>query len=256
MKKSFLCKLGTFAVFVFAGVLLSGCAGRYFSPSECREPDISLEELEGKKQLAMDPERKFADATSFVQRATLTYSLPLLGDTVFVIETFYKKPDKFRTDMRQDNKLIFSTIYNNGQAVRINYTDNTVTQVTGEELEELNLVFRMNLPNSTYQNTFDKVEFQECEIDREQYYRVRGITEHAKIPPMDFYIGTTSMMTKGIVLEGKSEVRIDSYDLYDGVIIPDTTSINQDGIELHSKVLTYKLNANLKESFFTLPPVK
>ena len=233
--------------------LMSGCS--MFSAVDERPADITLEELEIKKQQAMDPQDRFKEAQSFVQREVLTISKWFFSAQC-TVETKFKKPDRFRLTTYMEGRPLVTIIYNAGKAWQVNYQENKVEAISGSDLEQLRVVFDLNRPDSTYQSTFQSVDLTECEIDDHEYYHLHCVSGVEGMPPIDFYISKKSFMTKRLVIEGVSDSLIERYALEDDVIIPQEILGEQDGVTTRSKVVYYKLNAIINDNEFLPPTLK
>lgn len=255
MKVYRLCRLVMFGVIV---LLFCGCS-TLIEP-EKQPADITLAELEARMGNAMDPGRRYRDADSYLQHL-VTHLSTWYGGADILMKVRYKKPDKFRFDYIMDGRPLTSMIYNGSAAYVVNYGDKETVKLNADEFGKLTMFLRLGQPESTYADTFPEVELYECEIDGEPYYWLRCyFNADVKSNPYDVFVDKESYLIKRVQLNtgkyGEYTAEIEKYSEFDNVIIPDVFVFRQNGLVQECDVVIYKLDANISEDAFDLPPYK
>jgi hypothetical protein len=118
-------------------------------------------------------------------------------------------------------------------------------------------------PANKIVDIFDKIKVYESsplvtDIN-EQYYKL--VCSKDDLNPINLYLDKKSCLPrriKAIFNINNNSIEYDStmkrYSLYEGVMIPDESIVEQDGITQESKVLHYKLDIKFPDNEF-LPPV-
>lgn len=247
------------AVLLIAAVLLFGGCSTLIEP-EKHPADITLEELEARMGNAMDPHRRYRDADSYLQHLVTRLST-WYGGADILMKVRYEKPDKFRFDYIMDGKPLTSMIYNGSAAYVVNYKAKETVKLNDEEFAKLTMFLRLGQPDSTYSNAFPLVELYECEIEGVPYYWIRCyFNVESKGNPYDVFVDKDSYLIKRVQLNtgryGEYTAEIEKYSEFDSVIIPDVFVFRQNGLVQECDVVIYKLDANIAENAFDLPPYK
>ena len=238
-----------------AGVL-SGCAGlgETLLPS-----DITVEELQSRKDAATDPEGRFSKASTYVMHQTVTDNSIFGNPAGKLIELKYKRPDKLKCTISEDGKNLSGYIINGDSAWNIDYQSRKVSPIPPQHMVMIKTLTKLNTPATRYKDVFKNVEIFKVNDSDGSYYKLCCSNNPANT--FDIYIDTKSFLTSrmktsftlptGVL---KSDSIMKSYTLYEGIRIPDeSVSVTGDD-EQKQKVIYYKLNVPLDDSEFK-PPV-
>ncbi len=246
---------------MFAGLLIAGCATTggedILSPS-----DLTLEELELRRNAATDPEGRFAASTSYIMRQEIIERYWLNDDVIRMVEVKFAKPDKMALITYENNKpaSVFCTDGNRGWLCY--YANRRIVQFDENGLRRMQMLASLGRPGSgSYREIFAKVEVFRCVNDEGRFYRIDCYGENSAYP-VSFYLDSGTFLPRQVrmkvpVADGSYVDyinRIQDYGMRDGVNIPVTTIVEQDGVTHECKVIFYQLNPVFAESEF-LPPV-
>ncbi|MBR1966121.1 MAG: hypothetical protein IKA22_05880 [Lentisphaeria bacterium] len=242
-------------------LLFCGCA----SLETLEESDLTIAELEEKMEKAMDPSGAFRRATSYVQREMLKIE-GVFFDDIYQIDLKYKKPDFLRLTTLENNQPISGVIYNAGSAWQVDYNEKKVKEITGADLIRLNMLHKLTTPTEKYSQIFKEIKVFRCKFadDDGEYYKIVCNPANKK-NTVSVYVDANDFLPRRIdadltvIFENKpvefeSSCVIESYELMDGVMIPQKAVSVSNGIESTTTVFDYKLNVNIPDSEF-LPPV-
>ncbi|MFA6102042.1 MAG: hypothetical protein WCV67_05685 [Victivallaceae bacterium] len=249
-----------FAFSAVAGImLLSGC-GMFNGGQEEYPADISIPLLQERMQRATDPDRKFANADTYVQKQMLEVKKSFGEPVQSIVEIKFKRPDMFKMTMLRDNQLVNSVIFNGKQAWSINYFKKTVAPIEGLQFETLKLIFDMGHPGVSYTQIFKNVKLSQVRIEELEYYKMVCTPNVSGLEPYSIYVGKNSFLTK--MLETVEQINgenakytaiMDTYAMYEGVMIAKESTTILNGIKQNYKVIYYKLNAKIDDAEFTPP---
>ena len=247
LKKSFRRLLPGF-VTALAPFLLTGC----LTPSEEElSPDITLNELEKKMLAARDPRGVFMHAKSYVQKQVVT-----TGKKEALVEVKYLAPDKYKIVTLKENRPETAIILNGDSAWAVQYRERRVTPITGWQLSRLKNMYSLGTPDDSYQHLFAQVDLSMVKLDDREYYKMTCIPRNREDAPISIYVGKDSFLLRRMVIPAPYNYQstIERYGLYEGVMIPEETVIEQNGVRSTSKIYFNKLNADVAPDEF-LPPV-
>jgi len=216
--------------------------------------NISLSVLQLKMQKAMDPDGRYRKSKSYVQKQILMVKEDWESEKSYIVEVRYKRPDKLKMTVKEDNIPTTSIIFNGKNAWVVNYKEKRRTLIRGEQLEKMKVLFALGRPGSTYQEIFKEVKLFEVELDGQPYYKIKCISKFKDQEPLLVYVGKHNFLTKRIDVSPDITSIIDQYGLYDGVIIPEETTEILDDRKKRYKLIMYKLNVNIDDNEF-FPPV-
>ena len=134
----------------------------------------------------------------------------------YIVEIKFKRPDKLRMTIKEDNIATTSIIFNGQNAWVVNYKDKKRTLLKGEQLERMKVLFALGRPGSTYQEIFKEVKLFQVELDDQPYYKLKCISKFKGQKPLIVYIGKHNFLTKRIDIPPHVISIIDQYGLYDG----------------------------------------
>ncbi|MDD5698733.1 MAG: hypothetical protein PHH77_08980 [Victivallaceae bacterium] len=238
---------------ILSGLVLgSGC--RMFSSPEETPADITLAVLQEKMQRAMDPDRRYRESKSYVQKQMLMVKKDWESEKAYIVEIKFKRPDKLKMVTLQDNAPFNAIIFNGKNAWIVDYRNKQRTLVSGEQLEKMKVLFALGRPDSTYEQVFKQVRITETELDEQPYYKLTCTSRFKDQPPYVVYVGKNNFLTKRIDIPPKVSSTIDQYGLYDGVIIPERTTEVMSGSKKQYELIMYKLDVNIADNEF-FPPI-
>lgn len=238
-------------------LLLSGC-GMFNGGPEEYPADISIALLQERMQRATDPDRKFADASSYVQKQMLEVKKSFGDPVQSIVEVKFKRPDMFKTTILRDNRPVNSVIFNGKQAWSVNYISQTVAPIEGLQFETLKLIFDMGRPGISYTQIFKDVKLSQVRMDELEYYKMVCIPNVSGLEPYTIYVGKNSFLPKKLEtveqingVNSKYTAVMDTYAMYEGVMIAKESTTILNGIKQNYRVIFYKLNAKIEDSEFT-----
>ena len=236
------------AAAALAPLLLAGC----LTPQEQElSPDITLNELEKKMLDARDPRGVFMHAKSYVQKQVVT-----TGRKEALVEVKYLAPDKYKIVTLKDNQPETAIILNGDSAWAVQYQERRVTPITGWQLSRLKNMYSLGTPDDSYQHLFAQVDLSLVKQDDQEYYKMTCIPRNREDAPISIYVGKNSFLVRRMVIPAPYNYQstIERYGLYEGVMIPEETVIEQNGVRSTSKIYYTKLNAEVAPDEF-LPPI-
>lgn len=243
-----------FVVPVCLAAGLFGCAS--VAKEELSPSDLSLDELETRMAKATDPEGRFASIRSFVMRQELTTKRFLDEPTVQMVETKFMRPDFFKITTYDDNQPSFAIISNGESSWAVNYKTRKVKVLDAELLRESKAFAEITKPGSRLSAVFKNVTVQLCRIGDERFYKLT--CRNTPDSSLNIYVDADDYQTERITAEGKNGLKYDSslrgYGLYEGVRIPEETTVHSSSGESVAKIVYYKLNQPIDTAEFR-PPV-
>lgn len=233
---------------------LCGCSG--LSDEELSPSDISLEELEKRMAEATDPHGRFAKAKSFILKQEVETKRFLDTPIVQMVETKIMQPDYFKITTYSDNQPASALISNGTSSWVVDYENRKVKMVDPDKLGQVKKFSDITSPGSRFSRIFSNVTVQKCRIGDKLYYKLVCPGDDGNV--LNAYVDAETCQTVRISIVKKGEVVYDSslmgYGLYEGVRIPEKTSVRSGGVEKVSTVLRCKLNPAIDISEFR-PPV-
>ena len=240
----------------FCLFLAGGCGS--FS-EEISAADISIDELEKRMQQAMDPDGRFARAKSYVMRQQVTTDRSWMElPEIQMVEVKFRVPDQFKLTTYTDNEPEQMIIASGSEGWFVNMKSKKVIRLDRQKLESVLMLARLTNPGTPLKKVFKKITLDRSRIGDEDFYRLSCFRE--KDTPMYIYVGCKDFfsrrlrMTMGVT---GSRINYDSrmlnYSMYEGVMIPGESIINQGAVEQRSKVIYYKLDVELDDKEFRVP---
>ena len=233
--------------------VLTGCT----SISEENIPsDITIEELQSRKDKATDPEGRFAKAKSYVIRQQIS-GAGLFGNMQSkIVELKYKMPDKIKCTISSDGVPESGYIINGSKAWNINYKGKKFTPVAPQYMEQMRTLTLLNTPASNFKDVFKNVKIERCSNHSGSFYKLTCSNNSNNV--FEIYIDADKYLTSRIKVSLKlasgtlnSDTTMISYSLYEGVRIADESISVTAGDEQEQKVLYYKLDIPLDDEEFT-----
>jgi outer membrane lipoprotein-sorting protein len=243
-----------------AGAMLPAGCGIFSSGPEEYPADINIFKLQERMQRATDPDRKFADANTYVQKQMLEVKQTFGEPVQSIVEIKFKRPDMFKMTILRDNQQVNSVIFNGKQAWSINYAKKTVTPIEGLQFETFKFIFAMGHPGVSYTQIFKDVKLSQVRLNELEYYKMVCAPNISGLEPYTIYVGKNNFLPK--MLETTEQINgenskytaiMDSYAMYEGVMIAKESTTILNGLKQNYKMIYYKLNAAIDDSEF-IPP--
>lgn len=239
-----------------AAAVVSGCSsvGETLSAA-----DISLDELQSRKDIASDPEGRFARSQSYVMRQEISDEGIFGVPDKKIVELKYKRPNKIKSTIYSEGEPLNGYIINGDSAWTIDYKSRKVYPIPLQHMEQLKTLTRLNTPSSKIKDVFKNVRLEYCSTGEGNYYKLTCSNNENNI--FEIYIDaksyltgrvrTTLLLPQGTV---KSDSVMKSYSLYEGVRIADEATSRSGDTSQIQKVVDYKLDVPLEDEEFK-PPV-
>ena len=239
-----------------AALLFSGCS----TMSETLSPaDISVDELQRRKDMASDPEGRFARSKTYVMRQEISDESIFGSLEKKMLELKYKHPDKVKCTVSSDGEPVSGYIINGSSAWTIDYKSRKVYPIAPQNMEQLRNLLRINTPSSKIKDVFKNVKLEFCSTPEKDFYKLTCSNNEKNT--FEIYIDaetyltyrmrTTIHLPTGTV---RSDSVMQSYSLYEGVRIADESVSETGDSSQKQKVVYYKLDAPLTDEDFD-PPV-
>ena len=230
-----------FCLLLLFAVLLTGCAGL----SETLYPsDISVDELQKRKDNATDPDGRFAKAQTYIMKQQVSDASLFSPAAPKVIEQKYKSPDKIKCTISENGEPVSGYIINGSSAWNIDYKSKKVMPIAPQNMAMIKNLTKLNTPSTRYVDVFKNVEIFRCKADDREFYKLT--CSNNKNNSFDIYIDANTYLIHKSIMK--------SYTLYEGIRIPDESISVTDDEEQNQKVVYYKLDVPLDDSEF-IPPV-
>ncbi len=235
---------------ILAIVFAAGCSSVIPSVDKAYVPDIQLKDLADKMVAAVDPDGVYRASTSYYLRQDIR-----LGEKTVTYEAMFKSPNKFRTIMSMDNKILQRTSCNGVTCWNISDTGER-KEISGAELDRLKLMDAMSSSKGTILDVFESVEIAgEAEVNGSPCYILICHPRTKGLEPIAIYVSKTDYLTRKIatIVNGKPYVsEIKKYALLKGVMVATESEmdINDDGKKDLMILTDYKLNLDIPDKEF------
>ena len=240
---------------VAAAVGISGCA--VFDES-IEVSDITVEELQRRKDMATDPAGNFSRASTYVMLQSVSDNSIFSAVSDNLIELKYKRPDKVKCTISKDGKALSGYIIDGESAWNIDYQAKKVTPIAPQHMVKMRTLTKLNTPATRYKDVFSNVEIYKVTNTDGVFYKLKCYNNPDNL--FEIYIDAASYLTarmktsfklpSGVM---KSDSVMKSYTLYEGIRIPDESVSMTGDDEQRQKVIQYKLNVPLDDSEFKAP---
>ena len=240
-----------------AAVVFFGCS----TPEDALRPaEISLAELEQRMHKATDPQGNFAKSRTYSMLQTISTPQFLDDPEEQLVEVKFERPNKFSLISYKDNKPVAMWCSNGERGWVIDYGKRDIRVLAGSELRRMRLMSQISNPQESFSKIFVKVDLHRCTNEDGEFYRIDCYGEE-QTSPLSIYIDADSFLMRRMKFDlpvgsGRLEydARIRQYELREGVMVPVTTDIVQNGEKQYSKITSYQLNPEFQELDF-MPPV-
>lgn len=236
--------------------LLALCGCSSMSDEELSPAGITITELEERRAKATDPHGRFAEAQSFVLKQELETKRFLEKPLVQMVETKILRPHFFKITTYEDNQPKTAIISNGESSWVIDYDAKKVRMLDADKLRQVKKFSDITTPGSKLSGIFRNIAIQNCRIGDRLYYKVSCGGEDKTV--LNLYIDADTCQTERITVVTGGNVTYDSslrgYGLYEGIRIPEETSVRAGDVEQVFKVIYCKLNSPIDTTEFR-PPV-
>ncbi|HBC89060.1 MAG TPA: hypothetical protein DCZ94_19140 [Lentisphaeria bacterium] len=235
---------------VIAILFFSGCAGLMPVVDKNYVPDITLQELAEKMKNTVDPNGIYRKSTSYYLRQDIR-----IQGRKITLEVIFKVPNKSRTVVSLDNKILSKTVCNGVSAWSIS-EEGAKTEIKGVDLERLKLLDAMSAPQGTILDVFEKVEFAgEDKVYDSPCYVLICSPKQKEISPIAMYVSKGDYLTRKVITskDGNPYIaQIRKYALVKGVMVGTETEVdmNDDGKSELMELTDYKLNLEIPDKEF------
>ena len=243
--------------YVAAAFLLALC-GCSTLPDEELSPatDMTIGELEKRMAQATDPEGRYAQSRSFVMKQVVETKRFLDTPQEQMVETKFMRPAFFKITTYDDNQPAVAIISNGENSWIADYNAGKVRMLDADALRKVKRFNDITRPGSKLSEVFKDIRIFNCRIGGEDYYKIECPGEDGQ--GLNVYVDADSCQITRISVSDNGKIIYDSslkgYGLYEGVRIPEETTVRSDGVEKTSRVIYYKLNPVIDISEFR-PPV-
>ena len=235
-----------------SAMLLTGCVSE--QPS-----DISLDELETKVALAMDPAGDYRKASAYYQRQNIIEK-GFWSDKHQLVEVRFQRPDKFKLSYYEKNTPVTEILSTGGRAWMINHKEGKITEITGDNLARFNVMLSLGHPDTDYDKLFAKVDMVIVREDEKDYYKLTCHPRLANANPIVIYIDKNEYLPRRMELKIKhpdgdieSVSHITEYQKFGNIILPAFTEVFEGTREYTTRVVGYQLNAPFAPEEFQKP---
>ena len=157
---------------LFGAVLLSfaGCAS---VDEVIGESDLSVEEIEAKKSLAIDPDGRYANSTTSVMRQEVRTEVGWLDpDKIQMVEAKFEAPGNFKIITYEENEPVYAIIINQNQAWSADYGSQSVISIPQSWLNRVKILEKMSDPRTKLKDIFAQVTAEKVMMDDQIYYKL------------------------------------------------------------------------------------
>ena len=232
---------------------LCGCSS--FSDEELSPAKITITELEERRAKATDPNGRFAEAKSFVLKQELETKRFLEKPLVQMVETKILRPGFFKITTYEDNQPKIAIISNGESSWVVDYDAKKVRMLDADKLRQVKKFSDITTPGSKLSDIFTDIIVQDCRIGDRLYYKVSCNGEENTV--LNLYIDADTYQTERVTVVTDGKVTYDSslrgYGLYEGIRIPEETSVRNGDVEQVLKVIYCKLNSPIDPTEFRPP---
>ena len=221
--------------------------------------NISLDELQSRKDIATDPEGRFARSQSYILRQEISEEGIFGSPEKKIAELKYKHPNKIKSTFFIEGEPQTGYIINGDSAWTVDYKSRKVFPIPPQHMEQLKTLTRLNTPSSKIKDVFSNVKIESCSTAEGDYYKLTCSNNEKNI--FEIYIDANTYLThrlrttfhlpRGTV---RGDTVMKSYSLYEGVRIADESVSESDDSSQKQKVIDYKLDIPLTDEEFK-PPV-
>ena len=233
--------------------VLTGCAAVE------RPSDITLDDLEKKMAMAMDPVGKYRNATAYFQRQNIEEE-GLFSTEYQLVEVKFQRPDKFKFSYFEKNMPVTEILSIGNKAWFIDHKKHTTGEITGPALDKVKVMLALGHPDTDYNKLFSKVDIFLTTLEERECYKLVCQPALADSNPIIIYVDKEMSLPVRMELtvktadgDKKAISRIEKYQEFEQVKVPALTQVEEGWKEYLTRVVDYQLNTHFKENEFSLP---
>ena len=245
--------------FLFLMMVLPGCVNLF--PPEEQPADITQSELFAKMRKASDPQGVCASAGSYVLRQQLVSSDDQNRGQQYQVEVlFQKKPYFSKTTVFKSGEPYQTTLFNGKNAWLIDAASNKSQEIGGTGLELIQVLDKIGNPAYSYADVFDRIELSQTIVGTTEFYVLNCSSDKFEALSLTVFINKNSYLTKKVELKLTTDngvvdytSSIDEYSLYSGLMMPQTITVETNGVKSQYRTLEFKLDVEIPPQEFELP---
>ena len=221
--------------------------------------DITIDQLQSRKDKAADPDGRFSKAKSYIIKQQVSEDSLFGTASVKIVELKYKSPDRIKCTVSVEGEPQSGYIINGSSAWNIDYKSRKVMPIPPQNMQQIRTLTRLNTPSSRYTEVFKNVNIEKYRTANDEFYKLTCSNNPDNI--IEIYVDAQTFLTSrmrvylklpaGVI---KTDTVMKSYSLYEGVRIADESVATTGDDSQKQKVIYYKLDAQIADSEFT-PPV-
>ncbi len=252
-----------YAVLLPVVAMLSVMCGCTMLVEEEPPCDITLAELFAKMRKASDPQGLCPAATSYVLRQQLLNADENSRNQQYQVEViFQKKPYFTKTTVFKSGEPYQTTLFNGQKAWVIDTASGKSQPITGSGLDLFKILDKIGNPAYSYADVFPNIKLSQTISGTTEYYKLICTSEQMESITLTVFINKNSYLTKKVELQMTGEDNgetinyssyINEYALYQGVMMPETITVETNGVKSQYRTLEFKLNVDIPAQEFELP---
>jgi len=244
----------------FAGLLLGAAllgGGCNSLPKEEIYPvSTPIGEIETGMRKALDPDGRYANAKSYVQRQ-ISQEVRWQEDNTeeTLTDVKFVSPDKLLMINEVDNEPRSGVIINGDRGWLVDYPAKRATSLDEDRMRLVKTLTLIANPDSRLSQVFEDIKIEGCRIDDKDYYKLicKIDKDNPGIPTLDIYVDKDDFLIRMYRI-GKTVSKVVRYGLHEGVMIPVEIETESDGRKTRVTVVDYKLDVKIPLDEF-YPPV-
>lgn len=225
--------------------------------------DISVDTLEDRMAQAMDPQREYRNAHSYIQRQNIEEK-GFFSSKLNMVEVRFQRPDRFKVTVYDENEPQSGILSRDGRAWAIDYANGIITELVGNELAKTKVMLALGHPDNDYDKLFNTIDMSIVTIDNNgkdlECYKLVCTSGLPGAKPFVVYVSRALSLLKRIEFDFELDGReihyvndIVEYQNYGGVRVPTLSRITEGDREYTSRVVGYLLNPKFRDNEFQVP---
>ncbi len=214
--------------------------------------ELDSRQMSLKIKNASDPNGVFQSAKSYLMKQKILVSGGKPAE--FEAEMKFKEPDRVRSSYFYKGKLVSAIIMNADKVWRISGADNSISEITGDELARTNLLHKISSPKSMLCDIFGEIKIDKVRINDEELYQLFCRPRDERLPQITFFVGVGDFLQRRMFTTNEKgepySAEILKYSLADNVFVPAETRIMSGGIVQKLILEEFVLNAEIPDSEF------
>ena len=222
--------------------------------------DITLDELEAQMAQAMDPSGAYRRAHSYFQRQNIIEE-GFWGPKHQLVEVKFQRPDKYKLLYYRENQVVSEILGIGSQAWLIDHNEGIISEITGDNLEKIKIMFALAHPDTDFDKLFDRVDLTLTTLDDDrEYYKLSCYPALPGSNPIIIYVDKKDMLPRRMIVtiktadgEKTSTSIIEEYQRFNQIMLPALTKVTEDSREYATRIVGYLLNAHFSADEFKIP---